>query len=475
MRTEHEPDAPTLSTCLSDALGRRTPGDAAETSSVPAAGAGGAGSPAPAAPSDGDSLIHPALHIDPRVGVYLGLVTEKGKARYITPRGAADNASHLAGKTLHPYAVLAGRWPSTDVEAFLADGQAPPFEEALGLLLNIYAVFVEWPKPAHAALLATWTLATYFHPLFRTFPRLVLVGEKGSGKSKVLTILGQTAWNALFLVDVTPPTLFRLIEAYKPTLLLDEMENLTKGDGSLKTVIRSGYKAGATVPRVRDSKAREVDSYHVYGPMAVAGIKGMDDVTEDRSIPLALQPGLDHARTNREVDVTASIYATTRAACYRLLLVRWHEVRDAYQAVAIPDWLAGRARELWRPLLAVASLMDQEIERRGSEQWSRFTPQLLALAKAHVKTRDTASPEAVAMLRVLTARLSAHAEVLVRPAEVTEGVQIALGWEHPPNPRQIANLLRRLGFDGARDRQSTYFRIHADQLTEARARFGVDV
>jgi hypothetical protein len=201
----------------------------------------------------GRGRIHPALHVDAR-GVVVGHVSEAGEYELITndrDRFSPDEVKDTLLFKPRAYPDLAGRWSDDDVSEFLAgSGEVPRISDALALMMHELDSALELPRPELRAVIATWSVATYFHPLFLTFPRLALSGERESGKSKVLTILQATAWNALLMLNPTPAVLFRLVHEHKPTLLLDEVEGLAKDDArEVLAIVNSGYKAGATVPR----------------------------------------------------------------------------------------------------------------------------------------------------------------------------------------------------------------------------------
>ena len=114
------------------------------------------------------------------------------------------------------------------------------------------------------------------------------------------------------------------------------------------------------MPRVEEDRPRRVEFFDVFTPMALAGIRGLHATTEDRCLPLVMQRGTDRARVNAEVNPEAPALARIRDGCYRLLLTRSAALAAALAAVPLPGWLNARARELWRPLLALAHVADQE-------------------------------------------------------------------------------------------------------------------
>lgn len=416
----------------------------------------------------GRGRIHPWLHMDGE-GICIGRVTDIGEYQLMTEEGTVLDVDQLKKLvTVAPRVLLdlAGRWSDADAESWIRDRAAPAFSDVLARLIHELRAAIEFPRPEHAALVAVWALGTYFHPVFLAYPRLALTGERASGKSKVLTILLAVSWNAMLHLTPTPAVLFRLAQAYRSALLLDEVEGLAKEEArELLAIINAGYKAGGAVHRVEGRDTRTVEPFAVYASMALAGIKGLNATTEDRCLRVTLQRGIDPARVNAEVDPGAPAFASIRAGAYRLLLSRWREVQARAATILFPDWLNARPRELWKPLLVLASIADEESNGLGIEH------DLLALAREHIEDRDELSPEGEALLATLEARMNGS-EAIVRPKDLTEPLRERLGWQHAPTPEQVGAWLRRFGFRRTgKDRDGARYHIGADQLGAVTARF----
>lgn len=418
---------------------------------------------------------HPALDIgDDRVT--LARVSPGGDVQIVTSDRkllAVEDETDSLSFTPRAYGDLANRWDEDDVLAFCAGhGETLTFADVLVLTMEAFDVAMEFPRVQHRALMATWALATYFHPLFLTFPRLALSGERESGKSKVLALLRGTAWNALLMLAPTPAVLFRLVQEFRPTLLLDEVEGLAADDKhDVLAIINAGYKAGATVARCEGERRRVVESFAVYAPLALAAIRPPNATTEDRCIPLVMQRGADRRRLNAEVDETAEAFGRIRSGSYRLLLTGWRDVADAYAMVELPEWLTARARELWKPLLAVASVADAE----ATDGSLGLVSDLLTLAREHVHERPGVSAEAEALLAVLADQLGTTTGAVVRPADLRERLRLRLGWRDGPSSEKVGAWLRRLGFRRLqKDRDGARYEVTAPALAAVRARYGLD-
>ena len=141
------------------------------------------------------------------------------------------------------------------------------------------------------------------------------------------------------------------------------------------------------------------------------------------------------------MDATDATFAEARAVCYRLALTRWRDVVQARRDFALPDWLVGRERELWGPLLAIAHLADAD-----AEEDLGLTADLLALAKVQGEERAGLSDEGEAVMSILTARLSGADTMTVQPADLCDELTKALHRDKSIRPGTVGRLLKRLGF-----------------------------
>ena len=114
------------------------------------------------------------------------------------------------------------------------------------LLLNdlssILRRFVILPPHAPEAL-ALWILHTYGLDLRDTTAYLGIESpHKGCGKTTLLSVLHDLAYNAVSASNISPAALFRVIEQVRPTLLIDEADTFLPGNEQLRGILNAGYK-----------------------------------------------------------------------------------------------------------------------------------------------------------------------------------------------------------------------------------------
>jgi len=373
-----------------------------------------------------------------------------------------------------PMDDFAGRWPGDQVMQYLTSASTPSWLDVAVLYHRALADALEFPNPAHVALALTWAMGTYVHRLFRSYPRLLVGGEFESGKSKLLELLAHLCWNAPAWGIPTTAPVFRTIHEWRPTLLLDEMEHLDRDDlPNLVGILNAGYKRTLRVPRVEGDKHRRTETYEVYSPVALAGIRGANLVTTSRCLPITLLRAADPTKLDFEIDDANPLYVEARSLMHWVLLGRWQEVRAHYAEVELPDWLHGRPRELWKPLLVMADLIDRANPRAVAIPSLR--PALVGLAREHVESRETVRPEIAALVEVLADKLTGASQLEVSAKDLIQPLQDALGSPHPPTAQRIGTWLRQLGFARQRDRRAKYHVVDRLTLEAFARRYGLTI
>ncbi len=107
--------------------------------------------------------------------------------------------------------------------------------------------------PGAADVFAAFALVTHAADVFRTVPYLALESPTPEcGKTRVLEILALLSARPWFTLMPSTAVLFRVLEEFHPTMLLDECQAV-RGRGeaaeNVRDLLLAGYKRGAKVPR----------------------------------------------------------------------------------------------------------------------------------------------------------------------------------------------------------------------------------
>ncbi len=238
-------------------------------------------------------------------------------------------------------------------------------------------------EQAHAA--ALWVAHTHFIDGADVAPLAIInAPEKSCGKTQLLTVLGRMAYRPLPASNASASALFRAVEKWKPTILIDEADTFFRDNFELHGMVNAGYLRDGFVLRseaVGDSF--EPRMFSVFSAKALAGIaleKHLPDATMSRGIVFNLRRKLSHESVNRLRHAERSLFTGIAEKLARFALDYSQQVRQARPA--LPDELSDRDQDNWDGLLAIASCA-------GDEWVARATAAALKLSGAGEKTVST--------------------------------------------------------------------------------------
>lgn len=205
----------------------------------------------------------------------------------------------------------------------------------------------------HAAVaIALWVIHTHAFAASWITPRLAISSPvKRCGKTLVLDVLEPLVAKALNTASVTAAAVFRGIERYRPTLLIDEADTFLVDKDELRGVLNSGHRRNGRVLRA-DGDQNEVRAFSTFAPVAIAMIGRLPDTLADRSIPIDLRRKKRDERVEPFRPDQVGDLEELRSKAARWVLDHW----DALVAAdpEVPAVLHDRERDNWRPLLAIA-------------------------------------------------------------------------------------------------------------------------
>ena len=168
--------------------------------------------------------------------------------------------------------------------------------DGAALLSNIASFIQRYVSiaPALADTVALWIAMTGTHDRLEISPFLhVTSATKRCGKTLLVNdVIGALVRRPHEIGGkVSSAYLFRLIELYSPTLLLDEIDTYLRDDPELRGDLnssqrKSGARAGRLVP-LRDG-SHEPRQFSTWCPKVFSGIGGMPETVLDRSIVVQL-------------------------------------------------------------------------------------------------------------------------------------------------------------------------------------------
>jgi hypothetical protein len=326
------------------------------------------------------------------------VILTDGTALYVSPDPGTPDASNPPAWS----AASRRRWASGETSP-----QPTAVFRTLCERISYFIDFAGESAPGTVATLACWTILTYAYPAWDAVPYLNIGGPLGSGKTRVIDVLGRVAFRPLTTSNVTAPTLFRTLHASGGTLLCDEAERLkqsTPDQQELQSVLLAGYRRGGTATRLEplpEGGFRPV-RFEVYGPKVLACIANLPPALNSRCIPITMfRSASDSPKPSRRLDSDEPTWQSIRDDLHVIALEYGPEwMNAANRSDVVPPGVSGRAYELWQPILAVAAWLDG-LGATG----------LLEILKKHALAtlaamKDDAVPEAdEILLEVLTKKI----------------------------------------------------------------------
>lgn len=379
-----------------------------------------------------------------------------------------------------PEAKPRTRWPPAKLLEFLGGKEPNPgVDSVYDMVLEAYKRYIDYPDPRDAMLLALYTIQTYLMPVFHTTAYILFTGAKRSGKSRNLEVAEQLVFNPIRTVDMTPASLFRIIEDWQATMLIDESDlDFPDTDSLIRRILLAGYKRGNTVARAEKTKKERhiVEQFDVFGPKMIVAPFGVsagmrDQMLFDRCIPVIMERTANAELSKRRIDPEDPFWPDARHHLYLFALKKWREVEENYLNMPSKLQLISREYEKWAPLFAIAECFGlyDELEKYCREKVGEVALeeeaeapeiQLLRylihhfshacedpLATSHTVTEYTAKNQPVTML--MTARqVGEEKGFLINVGELAAAVEAYFGKDSWTNSRRIGRIMTSvLGFN----------------------------
>ena len=219
-------------------------------------------------------------------------------------------------------------------------------------ILNDFLVF----SSNHEAIaIALWIVHTHCIDAAKVTPILNINSpEKRCGKSTLLSVLQRLVNKPLIASNISAAAMYRSIEKWAPTLLIDEGDTFMRENEELRGIINSGHTRDLAYTLRCVGDKHEPTRFCTWGAKAIAGIGRQADTIEDRSICIRLRRKLSHEARKRLRDASDDLFIKMIRQCARIAAENISALTAARPPV--PHELNDRAADNWQPLLAIAEL-----------------------------------------------------------------------------------------------------------------------
>jgi hypothetical protein len=334
------------------------------------------------------------------------------------------------------------------------------FIKLYGELKDFFKNHVDLTDERNYSVLASWTFATYQLQHVPCTPHLSIIGQKGSGKTRLLETLREVCRFGWMALGVSAASLYYIVDVYKPTLLIDESQSYSNEEfGAIRSLF-GVYRKGQVVPRIKYSaelsKAERIETFDIYSFKALAGLSQISDNVSDRCIVVAM---LAASRlVARKVD-------SVEGQTLRNRLARWGEV--TLRPIDESTWTGvdSRTSELFETLLL----------NTPSDEDTKVLMEIMRELSEAKKTCQRESLEAD-VLRTFYAIAQLKKSAWVS----TTNIEMELNghghdFEDSVSARQVAAILHHFGFEARRRNFGRGFIIDMKRLTALSARYGIDL
>ena len=178
------------------------------------------------------------------------------------------------------------------------------------------------------------------------------------GKTQLATLMGKMCKKPIMASSISPPALFRTIERYKPTFIIDEADSFFNGNVDLKNIINCGFSRDNPFVWRCVGDNNEPMPFDVFGAKVISGIGKLAPTVMDRSISLTLRRALPNERKQKVKNLPKATIETIKAK-----LARWTD--DNIDTVAkakpiLPEHVYNREFDTWEILFQIADTLGDD-------------------------------------------------------------------------------------------------------------------
>jgi hypothetical protein len=240
--------------------------------------------------------------------------------------------------------------------------------------------YVVWPSSAAADAATLWVAHTYALDAFDSTPRLVLrSAEKQSGKTRAQEVIECVVKDPLPSANASVPAIYRSLVDRQPTILLDEYDTYfgstiaREHAEDLRGLLNAGHRRGKPVLRCVGPNS-QVQEFPCFAPVCLAGIRGLPDTIEDRSVIIDMR----RRRHDETVEPFRAVAGWNKAEPIRAHFEAWAELHDGRwppvcdDGSLFPAGVTDRAADVWEPMLTIGAWAGEQWSQRARQAATHF-------------------------------------------------------------------------------------------------------
>jgi hypothetical protein len=282
--------------------------------------------------------------------------------------------------------------------------------------MEVYKKFFYLSKDLEYHIITAWTIGTYFHRLFFSYPFLHIKAPKASGKSQLLSCLHKLCFNAS-KGRPTVASLGDIISSTRGTILYDQADSLhNENNFEIREILTDGYKADGGKRNVVDlSKGRKLLEFETYSPKAFASTIELPEDLKDRCLLIPIVRTKEVYPTPDDLNAD---WANFRGDIYNLLRnssVVERIMRQLIEEYRVSKKLVGRDLDLWLPIETIMRFC--EVPNETIDAALNIYQQLAKYMKYYPKDKEQE------MVTYLLTRFGSADKVFLSVKEITHDLQ----------------------------------------------------
>lgn len=224
------------------------------------------------------------------------------------------------------------------------------------VLAQLQTYVIADKETLHAA--ALWVAMTWLVDYATVLPLAIITApERGCGKTTLLSTMAKMVCKPVTTSSISPAAMFRIIEAYQPTLLLDETDATFKDNEELRGIVNSGHTKDAAIVIRTVGDDHEPKPFSTWSAKLLCGIGRIPETIESRAIILKMRRKFKGEGVSNLRHAPNSVFTQIQRR-----LARWAIDNSTQFAELRPimDGLSNRNADNYEPLLAIAMLAGDE-------------------------------------------------------------------------------------------------------------------
>ncbi|MFH7903926.1 MAG: hypothetical protein QW409_03175 [Candidatus Aenigmatarchaeota archaeon] len=331
-----------------------------------------------------------------------------------------------------------------------------------------------------------WAIASYWYEVFGIIPILTLIGVSGSGKTKFATAICYISKKGLPIADPTDANISRVIDGFKPTLLIDDWDNVMRRKKEIvNSILKHVYKSTIIVPRMRQEKERfVVELFSPYAPLILTTAEPIEDSQLQRRI-IELQCKKSQRKFPNIGDYNLyflNLFKSEREKLYELMFLLLPTIYETFQSLDID--LPQPYLEIWTPILTIAKLLGDDIFSKIYEYAKRIIEEkeeevykeekLILQAISLFFNQQNLEGKNVEVVEFTASELKENLmKIVVDELKEMDEIQFTKYY----TPQRIGSILKRMGIKSLRrgkkrERKKT---ITREELEELCKKFGIEL